>query len=511
MTQPNTRDVATARKPLIARIAPIDLWLVVILAVALLIRLYDIGSPLSDFSSWRQIDTASIARNFVLHDFNIFHPQLDYDGPGPNYSQLELQITTAFIALLFKFVGMRELYARIIPVLFSLGAIIYLYLLIRHYSSRAAANMSAFLFAILPMSIYYSRAVQPEAAMLFFGIGSLYYASVWAEKQTRQAYAVMLVFGILSVLAKLPNIFLFLPVLVIARERLRNNVWRDRRLILYFGIILAVTAAYFGYLGWLVKNFGSPYDYRNYLHPGVQTGNFVANIMQKHILPELLTAFQSTQASGYFTRYLPGLALTPIGFILLLIGFLPLKIFGDDRVKIQPLYAWLAAILIYMLTLVAIVRIDYYLVPLLPIAAFFMARSLIGLSRVRLKRVAVGWVAVAVIVGGLAYQSYGLAAPLYEQNTVPHLYGADLNQELRVGEPVVLGSYNPVILFYSGHRGWRATKISLKELRFLESKGAGYFIPINAEQDKALQQYLATNLTKHVTRHGCVYYDLKEK
>jgi hypothetical protein len=81
--------------------------LVSILVLTFVIRLYGIENPFVDFSSWRQIDTVSVARFFAENDFNIFHPQLLYDGPGPNYSQLELQITTFIIALLFKFTPVR--------------------------------------------------------------------------------------------------------------------------------------------------------------------------------------------------------------------------------------------------------------------------------------------------------------------------------------------------------------------------------------------------------------------
>ena len=42
-------------------------WLILflILFLALILRLYKIDIPLADFHSWRQADTAAVARNFL--------------------------------------------------------------------------------------------------------------------------------------------------------------------------------------------------------------------------------------------------------------------------------------------------------------------------------------------------------------------------------------------------------------------------------------------------------------
>ena len=48
-----------------------------IILIALVLRLYKIGAPLSDFHSWRQADTAAVARNFVREKFDIFEPHYD--------------------------------------------------------------------------------------------------------------------------------------------------------------------------------------------------------------------------------------------------------------------------------------------------------------------------------------------------------------------------------------------------------------------------------------------------
>jgi len=43
-----------------------------VMVLALVLRLYKIDIPLADHHSWRQADTAAVARNFVKENFDFF-------------------------------------------------------------------------------------------------------------------------------------------------------------------------------------------------------------------------------------------------------------------------------------------------------------------------------------------------------------------------------------------------------------------------------------------------------
>ena len=77
------------------------LLLIGVLLLALALRFKGIHDPILDHPGWRQGDTAAIARNFATLDFNPLHPQTDYDGPPPNYVELELQIVPFAAAVLY--------------------------------------------------------------------------------------------------------------------------------------------------------------------------------------------------------------------------------------------------------------------------------------------------------------------------------------------------------------------------------------------------------------------------
>ena len=57
------------------KLVPIALFFILVLALGL--RFYKINSSLADHHSWRQADTASVARNFIKEGFDFFHPRID--------------------------------------------------------------------------------------------------------------------------------------------------------------------------------------------------------------------------------------------------------------------------------------------------------------------------------------------------------------------------------------------------------------------------------------------------
>ena len=114
-------------------------------------RLKGIHNPIIDHPGWRQGDESAIARNFATLDYNPLHPQTDYNGPPPNYVELELQIVPFLAATLYKLFGIHEIFGRLISVAFSLGTIAVLALFARWLFFDALAGLfAALLFAIMP-------------------------------------------------------------------------------------------------------------------------------------------------------------------------------------------------------------------------------------------------------------------------------------------------------------------------------------------------------------------------
>ncbi|MBP9797550.1 glycosyltransferase family 39 protein [Candidatus Woesebacteria bacterium] len=142
-----------------------------ILLVALVLRLYNVTSPLADWHSWRQADTAAVSRNLVEKDFNLMRPIYDdlsnvqtgeYNPEGLRF--VEFPLYNAATALVYKAIPMVpiEQIARYITIFCSLIVIASLYYLVRLEVSRLSAICAGLIYAVFPFFVYYSRVVLPE-------------------------------------------------------------------------------------------------------------------------------------------------------------------------------------------------------------------------------------------------------------------------------------------------------------------------------------------------------------
>ena len=156
----------------------------ILLLIALLPRLYKLNTPLADWHSWRQADTAAVTRNFAQDGIDLLHPKYDdlssipsgIDNPE-GYRMVEFPFVNALIASSYSLlkcgIGLVA-YSRLFSIAFSLGSTLLLYYLVSHLSGRRLGFLSALVFALLPFNIFYSRVVLPEPALIFFTLLALY-------------------------------------------------------------------------------------------------------------------------------------------------------------------------------------------------------------------------------------------------------------------------------------------------------------------------------------------------
>src|SRR3989304_6819731 len=91
----------------------------IILILAFVVRLYKINRPIADWHSWRQADTAAVARNFIKEGFNPLIPKYDdmssqangLDNPK-RYRFVEFPVYNLIVAGVWKAVGVEVIYAR---------------------------------------------------------------------------------------------------------------------------------------------------------------------------------------------------------------------------------------------------------------------------------------------------------------------------------------------------------------------------------------------------------------
>ncbi len=217
-----------------------------LLVLTFIVRIYNIMSPLIGNHSWRQTDTAAIARNYYENGYKFSYPQIDWGGNSPGYVETEFPIYPFVVALLYKLCGVYESIGRFLSIVFSIITNYFLYLLVRKIIDEITALWSCFLFAILPSLVFFGRAFMPESAILMSSILGIYFFLKWADSESWQDFLLSSGFITLACLLKIPTLYLGLPLLYIACLKFKTRVLFQWSLWLYsFVVLIPVIAWYY--------------------------------------------------------------------------------------------------------------------------------------------------------------------------------------------------------------------------------------------------------------------------
>lgn len=449
----------------------------VILFVALLLRVQYLHDPLLDHPNWRQGDTASIARNFAQLQYNLLDPQTDYDGPPPNYVELELQILPFLAATLYKVFGVHEVFGRLLSIAFSLATVGVVALFARRlYGSAFAGITAAAFFAVFPGSVYYGRTFTPDGAMVFFLTAALYACFCFLTEDARLAprplarSAALLTF---AYLAKPVAVLAVLPLAGMMWERIRaRRIWRPTA----YAVLLAIPL----FILWL-------YDRAVAAHA---EWRWTSGITQLHVLPALASAFSSPAAFiaklGFFFGALGMLRETMLGSIGFALAVLACIAIPWTRPR-SPLllWGWLVAGLLYAYVVVTVERVDYYLLPLLPLAAL-----LIGGAAAEFVERLRGWAAPAfagVLALAVLLDGHAAIARYYHYDRTAYADAVLVAHALPPQALIVMGHYGPDVLYYIDRFGWEEDPLLWTPFDEESAirKGARYYVSV---EDKRLHR-----------------------
>ena len=443
---------------------------------------------------WRQPDTESIARNFIKYDFNIFYPQLNYDGAPPNHVQLEFQITTFFIAILYKIFGYHFWLARLVPISFFMLSVYFLYLLAKMFFSLPQALAVIIIYSMFPINIYFSRTIMPESALLCFFNGSFYFFLKWLDDDKDfTTLTISAIFTCLAISQKPMAAFMGLAMIALCFEKFAYCIYKKWQLLAFAAIALIPNAFYFIWSGKIAEQ------------------KFVSGIAFKHILPEFLTAMTSQEALKFYITKLPEAFGIPVLVLALISIFILIK-------KERPILYWAVAMLLEVVLIVSVIKFPYYLIMLTPILAL-LAGKLLGLLWCKSYR------AKAVLLLFLFVFVYNSYASTMKQFEVRHdlIKAAEIiDTYTKPQDLIIIGTFNPVLLSLSDRAGWRANlynkdcipQETVKEMSYFIGQGADYFLLYQNYiygDNGGYIKYLDEHFDKKAYGKDVILYSLKAK
>ncbi|MDP9111314.1 MAG: glycosyltransferase family 39 protein, partial [Candidatus Eremiobacteraeota bacterium] len=435
-----------------------------------------------------QGDESAIARNFATLQYNPLYPQADYNGPPPNYVELELQIVPFVAATLYKVFGVHEIFGRLISIAFSLGSVALLAYFARWlFFDSIAGLLAALLFAIMPGSLYYGRTFTPDTTMVFFLVAALYAGTrYFVEDEALSMRGLWIVIALLTtaLLAKPVAVVALIPLLLIALSRLRSGrTARPLSMILAFAVPLFVLIGY--------DRFES----------GIAEWQWASGITTLHVIPGMKAAFSNGTSFwlkwDYFKQIVGMLSATMLGPVctaLLVLGF---AFFPRSRSR-ELLWGWLTGAVLYFYIVVTVERVDYYMYLILPLAALvgaaFLARILHAVreSTVQNSLKYAGAALGVLVLLFTIYQNRAEVRPYYTYSKAVYRNAITLDETLAPGALIVMGHYDPSVLYYINRKGWEEDPYLWTPFDEQSAirKGSRYFVAIERNRfEKNVELY----------------------
>jgi hypothetical protein len=232
---------------------------------------------------------------------------------------------------------------------------------------------------------------------------------------------------------------------------------------------------------------------------------WASKITTLHVIPALSASLTSLgalfnkweQFGGAF-QMLAQTMLGPASFGVAIMGVLLLvaqRGAGRDALVADYLFAWLLAGLAYAYVVVTVERVDYYLYPLVPLAALIGAYAIAQIAQ----RMTFSWPLAAVALLALVLviaNNLWQIAPYYKYSRDVYVAAKTLDARLPQNTLIVMAHYDPSVLYYINRKGWEEDPLLWTPFdeESAIAKGSRYLIavePRRLERNAELSAWLA--------------------
>lgn len=459
------------------------------------IRLYHLSSPVADWHSWRQVDTAAVARNFLRFGLDPMHPRYDdlsniqtgKDNPQ-GWRMVEFPIYQVVGVVAYKAFPRLSLeeWLRLVSIVSTAGSVVLLGLLLIDLVGVFEGVIGAFIYAILPFSIYYGRTILPDPSATFFALLSLYL--LVKSDQKKQWFWWVTAAGVsaaISLLIRPMAAFLLLPSIYLIGK---NNLFSKSTITKFFvyGIIALVPLLLWRY--WISR------------YPeGIPASDWLFN--KDNI------RFKGAWFYWLFSQRLGDLILGYWGLIPFGLGIILMN------KKKEGLFSllWLSGMVLYFIIFAGgNVQHDYYQALMIPVVVWFVAKGLAYLfHRVN------DWSFIASIILALVSVVFMWMFSWYTIRTYFWINRPEIVEAGKLADRIlpknakVIAPYNgdTTFLYQTGRQGWPIGFDIDKKI----AMGAQYYVTVSPTDNDLETKALAKKYTVLVRNDKFAIIDLTKK
>jgi 4-amino-4-deoxy-L-arabinose transferase-like glycosyltransferase len=442
------------------------LLVILLLGVGVFLRSYKLNAPIADWHSWRQADTASVARNFVKDGFNILYPQSDsflaLNDKGlqnPNrYFINEFPLYNATVALLYKQCGVNEAIGRMVSIFLATLGSLALYGLVKKLLGSGLALASLAYYTVLPYNVFYGRVFMPDPSFVSLSIIALYFCVMWVSSEKfGHAIAFMISFA-LAMLVKPYAIFMAIPMLYWVMSQWGLSTFKKP-----IAYIVAI-GAFIHIALW---------RYHYYLHP---EGSFASTWLLNGGNIRFTGAFFRWIIFDRFNR----LIFATGGFVLFVVGFMTAYM----KKNTSLFFVWgLSALLYITIFAKGNVNHDYYQLPIVApgiVLAMIGAQSLINIGKNNIQKFVNSIFVLILLTVSIAFGWFEVRGFFNINNPAIVEAGKKLD-EIAPADALVIAPYggDPAFLYQTNRHGWPVGGDAEKRIE----DGATYYVTTSKEDE----------------------------
>ena len=239
--------------------------LVVLLFLGLYLRSYHIDYPVIGYHNTKEGHTLGEGLQLYLGgDPLVNYEMYSIRESNPNGVHMDdLPLLSWLNAGLWSVFGLQLWIARLVIILFSLGAILMTYLVVNQFfKKRGVALVAAFFVTIMPLLVFFGRQVQYDMPAMFFILLGLFYFLKWKESPTHKNFLISIFSLTFAGLLKIPFMIIAVPIIAIFPFSIFrfNETFKKTYLkqILISVIFILAIVGFFTYSSYLDTKYGNP-------------------------------------------------------------------------------------------------------------------------------------------------------------------------------------------------------------------------------------------------------------
>lgn len=443
-----------------------------LISLLIIVCLYDLLSPPTSVTIYRQAQTAMLTDNFVKEGFTLKGLYLGLQGHGRLMAVNEFPVYNFIVGIFYKLFNNNAFWGKLVSFFSALFTMLIFRILVKSISNDLIAFYAPFFFILLPVNVLMFTSVQPDALGLMFLLLSIFMLNRW-----RHSFNIIWIIGysvflLLGGLCKYPLLVPYIPIYILMfffpRRKFRFPSVIE---ILVIGVLFIIP-----FISW--------YLYRSNLTD-----------------PSLLKGEFSMFLFGDLKRFLsPSFYIRPAIMQCMLVFCGPGIIyffFGLRRLSAVD-FALLSGIILYYIVVPTAAKQYYYLYAITPITAFFMAKGVnVAVLYYKNHRFFLDKTLYFSFIFFVLFALFGIVYVLRKDRVI--LPASEAMRQVSQPEDLIfvvdmherssnVGGANPAVVYFSGRKGWNIQDFKPDDL-------VNTVAQINSKRDKGAKWLFVTWFT----------------